>query len=371
MGGLGIMTFSTLFAVMLGRKISFRETDVIRSTLDKRNIIGFKRLMAYILGITFGVELIGAVFLFLRWKATTDWNIIEIIQRAVFHSVSAFCNAGFALFRASFTQFEADPCINAIMIGIIFIGGIGFIVIMDVTGLFYRKGPERKLSLQARLALTVSLALIAFGAFSLVFFEKNNIMSGMSWAQRLWGGAFQSVTARTAGFNTLPTGKLTMPSLLVLVFLMFIGASPGSTGGGIKTCTFGVLAASVWNMMKNRRKVQFFNRAIPRQVVREALVIFFLALSWIFVFTVLVTYFQARQLGGSTPLIKILFEVVSAFGTVGLSTGITSELGGISKLCITATMFAGRVGPLTLALAVAFRRGRETYSFPEEEVMVG
>jgi trk system potassium uptake protein TrkH len=371
MGGLGIMTFSTLFAVMLGKKIGFRETDVIRSTLDKRSIIGLKRLIAYILGITLATEGIGAVFLFLRWRATTNWPIAETIEKSVFHSVSAFCNAGFALFQSSFEQFMADPYINAIMIGLIFIGGIGFIVIMDLAGLFYKKGQVRRLSLQAKIALVVSFSLIIFGALALVFFEKNNLMSVMTWPGRLLGGVFQSVTARTAGFNTLPIGQLTVPSLLVLIFLMFVGASPGSTGGGIKTCTFGILAVSFWNMLKNRNRVHVFNRTIPRQVVRESLVIFFLALIWIFVVTVLVSFFQLRQSGSNASLMNILFEVGSAFGTVGLSTGITSQLYGISKLLIIATIFTGRVGPLTLALAIAFRERKEVYTFPEEDVMIG
>jgi trk system potassium uptake protein TrkH len=257
------------------------------------------------------------------------------------------------------------------MIALIFIGGIGFIVIVDVAGLFYKKGAERRLSLQSKLALTVSGALIVLGAAFLIFFEKNNTMGALTWPQRLWGGAFQSVTARTAGFNTLPIGQLTAPSLLFLVFLMFIGASPGSCGGGIKTCTFGVLAGGIWNMLKNNKRVSLFNRTIPRQVVRESLVIFFLALTWVFCFTILVLYFQSLRPDGGMPFVRCLFEVVSAFGTVGLSTGITSELSSLSKLCITATMFAGRVGPLTLALAIAFRERKELVRFPEEEVMVG
>lgn len=370
MGGLGIMTFSTLFAVMLGRKIGLGSSDVIRNTLDGRNIIGLKKLIGYILGITVAAEIAGATFLFLRWKLTTDWPVVETIQKALFHSVSAFCNAGFALFSTSFTRFETDPYINAIMIALIFTGGIGFVVIVDVIGFFFRKGAERRLSLQSKMAISISAALIVLGMLALVFFEKDNIMSGLTCPQRFIGGAFQSVTARTAGFNTLPIGNLTVPSLLVLIFLMFIGASPGSTGGGIKTCTFGVIVASVWNMMKGRKRIHYFDRSMSRQVIRGSLVVFFLALSWVFVFAVLVSFFQAGQTGDRS-FIKILFEVVSAFGTVGLSTGITGELSGISKLCITATMFVGRIGPLTLALALAFRERKEGYILPEEEVMVG
>ena len=366
-GGLGIMTFSTLFAVLLGRRIGFHQTDIIRSTLDKHNILGLKKLILYILGITIAAETAGAACLFFRWRVITDWGVLETIEKAVFHSVSGFCNAGLSLFRGSFMRFENDPFINLTMIVLIFFGGIGFIVIMDLFKLVLGKGMERRISLQAKIALTVSAVLIAAGAVLLLFFEKDNVLKAMTWPQRIWGAAFQSVTARTAGFNTLPIGELAVPSLVFIVFLMFVGASPGSTGGGIKTCTFAVLVAAVVNMLKNKRRVMMFNRSVPKQVIRESLVIFFLALAWVFAATIVLSYLE----GGNSSLVKSLFEVVSAFGTVGLSTGITEGLSNASKLCITATMFAGRVGPLTLALAVAFKERKDNFVFPEENLMVG
>jgi len=368
-GGLGIMTFSTLFAVLLGKKIGFHSTDIIKSTLDKKNILGFKKLVAYIIGITLTAEAIGALFLFLRWKHTTGWSVLETIERSVFHAVSGFCNAGFSLFQDSLVQFHADPFINITMMLLIFFGGIGFIVIMDIGGLFFRTGPARRLSLQSKIALTVSVLLILLGTILLLIFEHDNLFKLMSIPQRVLSALFQSVTSRTAGFNTMATGKMTVPSLMTLIFLMFIGASPGSTGGGIKTCTFAVVAASIYAMFKNKRRTMLFSRSIPRRIIREALVIFFLAFSWIFVFTILVTFSEMGRRGGD--FIKAFFEVVSAFGTVGLSTGITAGLNEFSKCCITATMFAGRVGPLTLALAVAFRERKDNYVYPEEDVMVG
>lgn len=369
-GGLGIMTFSTLFAVLMGRKIGFYESDVIKSTLNRHSILGLKKLIAYILSITVAAELIGAFCLFMRWRAITDWPVLETLERSIFHSVSGFCNAGFALFQNSFMQFEADPYINLTMMLIIFIGGIGFIVIMDMLGFFYRRGASRRLSLQSKIAITASLVLIAVGALLILFFEKGNTLSLMSWPERIWGSLFQSVTARTAGFNTLPIGSLTAPSLMSIIFLMFIGASPGSTGGGIKTCTFVIVMATIFNMLKNKRRVMLFGRSIPKEVVRESLVIFFLGLFWVFALTVLLSFFEGGYLQG-TPLVKYLFEVVSAFGTVGLSTGITEGLSALGKLSITLTMFVGRLGPLTLALAVAFRERKDNYIFPEETIMVG
>lgn len=371
-GGLGIMTFSTLFAVLLGRKIGFSESDVVKSTLDRRNILGLKKLIGYILAITLTFELLGAAVLFLRWSASADWGVMLTLERAVFHAVSGFCNAGFSVFSDSLTRFRTDPVINLTMISLIFFGGIGFIVIMDLLGLFVRgrRKRRRKMSLQAKIALSVSFFLIIMGAAAIMLFEKDNLLQAMSWPEKTMASVFQSVTARTAGFNTIDTGQLTVPSQLVLSFLMFIGASPGSTGGGIKTCTFLVIVVTVVSMMKARRRAGIFGRSIPKQIVRESLSIFFLASGWIFIFTILLTFFE-KGFASEGGLVKPMFEVFSAFGTVGLSTGITSSLSTPGKACIIATMFAGRVGPLTLALAVAFKERSDKYFFPEENIMVG
>jgi trk system potassium uptake protein TrkH len=366
-GGLGIMTFSTLFAVLLGRRIGFHHSDIIKSTLDRNSILGLNKLLLYIVGITLTVESAGAACLFLRWRAITDWSVIETAEKAIFHSVSGFCNAGLSLFRNSFMPFEGDPLINLTMILLIFFGGIGFIVMVDLIGLFVERGVARRLSLQSKIAITVSAALILAGAVLLLLFERDNVMKLMTWPQKIWGALFQSVTARTAGFNTLPIDSLTTPSLVFLAFLMFVGASPGSTGGGIKTCTFAVLVAMVFAMLKNKRRVMMFNRSVPRTIVRESLVIFFLSISWVFAFSIIVAFLQ----GGHGSFMKTLFEIVSAFGTVGLSTGITEGLNDASKICVIVTMFAGRVGPLTLALALAFRERSDKYVFPEENLMVG
>ena len=370
-GGLGIMTFSTLFAVILGRKLGFQQSDVIRSTLDGRNIVGFKKLLFYIIGITIVTELVGSLCLFFRWRLTTDWTVLATIEQAVFHSVSAFCNAGFSLFNNSLESFRADPVINLTMMGLIFIGGIGFVVIMDVLRLFVKKKQERKISLQSKIVLTVSIGLILVGALLLFFLEEGRLMKGMSLSEKIFGSLFQSVTARTAGFNTLPIGNLSIPSVFILIVLMFIGASPGSTGGGIKTCTLAVLVSVVFCNLKNNKRVKLFGRSMTKQVIRETIVIVFLSALWVLVFTLLVTVFSNAGSINQGSFLKHFFEVVSAFGTVGLSTGITSELNTASKVCIILTMFAGRVGPLTLALAIAFRERKDKFIYPEESIMVG
>lgn len=370
-GGLGIMTFSTLFAVILGRRIGLREGEVFRNTFGKQNIIGLKKLIAYILGITFIVELAGASLLFLRWRAVTDWSLFENIYNSVFHAVSAFCNAGFALFSDNFIGYRGDPVINIVMVMLIIAGGIGFVVILDLLGLFFKEPHARRLSLQSKIVLITSFILILAGAALFFLFEKNNTLAGLSASDGLWCSFFQSVTARTAGFNTVPIDRLTIPALTILIFLMFIGASPGSTGGGIKTSTFATLFAYVGHALFNKKRVMMFGRSIPHKVIRESLIIILLSAAWVFVFTVILTYLQLKAGRADISFMQALFEVTSAFGTVGLSTGITSTLDTMSKLCIIATMIAGRVGPLTLAFAVAYKEKQDVFVFPEESIMVG
>ncbi len=370
-GGLGIMTFSMLFAVLMGRKIGFSETDVIRSSVDKHSVIGLEKLIKYIVVIALSVELVGAGLLFLRWSSVTSWPLAEVLRQSVFHAVSGFCNAGFSLFSDSLKAFRGDPVINLVMMGLIVIGGIGFVVIMDVAGLFSKKGRTRRLSLQSRIVVLTSAALIAAGAALIFFFEKNNSLAAMGPGERLLTSVFQSVTARTAGFNTIRISLMSAPSQLVLIFLMFIGASPGSTGGGIKTCTFAVLAATICAIVRNRERTEIFGRSVPAQVIKEVLVIVFLAIMWIFAATLVLAYVERNNPLIAGNLINALFEVVSAFGTVGLSTGVTEGLSFAGKVCVIMTMYVGRIGPLTMALAIASRERPDRYVYPEENVMVG
>jgi trk system potassium uptake protein TrkH len=372
MGGLGIMTFSTLFAVLLGRKLTIKEDLVIQRTMAPNKVQNLATLIKYILFITLGIELLGALSLGLRWAKISDWSFGEIFANSIFHAVSAFCNAGFSLFSASFKAFLGDPYINLIMISLIMVGGIGFIVVLELARLAKRK-PFRRISIQAKVAITISLGLIAIGALTFFLSEKNNTLAGLSAGEKALGSFFQSVTARTAGFNTLNIGALAAPTLCVMIFLMFIGASPGSTGGGIKTCTFGVILATLYSMLKNRDRVSIFKRTIPKEVVRKSLVVLFLALGWIFIAVIVLTAIEYKGAGGGAGnfFLRILFEITSAFGTVGLSTGITPTLSAAGKLVVILTMFAGRVGPLTLALAVALQHERAAYTYPEEKIMIG
>jgi trk system potassium uptake protein TrkH len=372
-GGLGIMTLSTFFAVLLGRKLTLRQNVVIQGALDHNRVYGATNLIKHIVGLTIIVEIIGAIFLFLRWSYLEIWPLKERLVNSIFHSVSAFCNAGFSLFSNSFIDFKGDAYINIIMTVLIFLGGIGFIVMLDILkGIFsIRRYKAPRLSLQSKIVLIVSLLLIVIGATLIFGLENNNVMKGMAPKEKVLGSIFQSVTSRTAGFNTLPISKFAPSTLMILILFMFIGASPGSTGGGIKTCTFAMVMAAVWTMSKNRDKVFMFGRTIPQTIVRRAVLIFILALMWIFLMTLLLIIFERNNLGTEDIVIKSLFEITSAFGTVGLTTGITPQLSTAGKILIIITMFVGRIGPLTLALAVAIKEEKLDYTYPEEKVMVG
>ncbi len=374
-GGLGIMTFSTLFAVLLGRQVTLRENIVVKGAFGERGITNLKTLLFYIASIVFLVESAGALLLFLRWRAIEDWSFATTLYHSVFHSISAFCNAGFSLFRQSFMEYSQDGVINTIMMSLIFIGGIGFVVILDLWNLRTKSKDKRpirfRISVQTKMVISVSLILILLGAAAIFFLERDNALADLNTSEGVLTSVFQSVTARTAGFNTLSIGRLATPTLVVLIFLMFIGASPGSTGGGIKTATFAVLIAAIWSMIKNKERVWIFKKTIPKTIIRKAIVICMLGLGWIFFFSFLLSITERETVYGLNYYLRLLFETVSAFGTVGLSTGITPLLSNIGKVLIILTMFAGRIGPLTLALAVALQEEKLLYSYPEEGTMVG
>jgi trk system potassium uptake protein TrkH len=213
--------------------------------------------------------------------------------------------------------------------------------------------------------------LIALGALGVCLFENDNMLKGMPIAEKITSCIFTSVTPRTAGFNVLETGSLRPATLFMLIILMFIGASPGSTGGGIKTVTFGILLASFGSMLYNRDRITIFGRTIARQAFRRAAVIAFLGIGAVIASSFLLAITESKHVASSHYFLNILFEATSAFGTVGLSTGITPSLSGLGKLIIVCTMFIGRLGPLTIALAVAMRREKITYRYPEEKLMVG
>ncbi|MFW5992154.1 MAG: TrkH family potassium uptake protein [Halanaerobiaceae bacterium] len=360
-GGLGIMSMSTLIAFILGKKITLKERMIIQEDLSQFHLSGMVRLVLYVLGFTAVIEGTGFIILFVR--LIQDYDFWRAFYYALFHAVSAFNNAGFDLFGNSLLNYTGDITINFIIIALIILGGLGFGVLSEI----YNGFKFKKTSLQTKIVLVITLILLVSGFLLILLLEFNNLetMGELPLVDKLLSAFFLSVTPRTAGFNTLPTGALKNSTLFLVIVLMFIGASPGSTGGGIKTTTFGVMLITVWCMITGKNDIEIYNRRLDNEVILKAISIAFLSLGLIVTVTIILTVLEGFD------FIEVLFETVSAFGTVGLSTGITSHLSSAGRLLIIITMFAGRVGPLTLAVALAERKQKGIYHYPKEKVMVG
>ncbi|HII15664.1 MAG TPA: Trk family potassium uptake protein [Nanoarchaeota archaeon] len=363
-GGLGYMALATFFLIMLGKSISLRHRLFFSESMNRpslANIIGFAK---YIFLNIVAIELIGALLLFLFWRH--DFGAWKAVKMGIFHSISAFNNAGFDLmgnFR-SLTAYVDNTGVNLTIALLIVIGGLGFVVLAE---LYDRAKHGKRLSLHSKIVLIMSVMLIITGAVFFGIVESSNpaTLGPLSLKGKVLSSFFQSVSARTAGFNTIDLGLATKASLLIIMILMFIGASPGGTGGGIKTTTFSILTANIAAAVRDKDDVEMLNRKIPREIVHKSVAIFFISLFAVLVVTMLVSIFDNLQ-----PM-NILFEVVSAFGTVGLSTGITPSLSDASKLLLAFMMFAGRVGTLTLILFFATKKSTGRVELPDEPVPVG
>lgn len=362
-GGLGFMTMSTLVFLALGKRITFRERLLMKEALNVESVQGIVKLAKYILGFTFTMEAVGALFLALRWSSDLPWG--TAIYYGIFHAVSAFCNAGFDLFSVSLQPYRGDVLVNLVITFLIIVGGIGFVVISEV--LYHRTG-NHGLSLHTRLATSVTAFLLAIGFLNMLIFEFNNPASlgNLPVREKVLAAYFQAVVPRTAGFSTIDIGQLRPVTQFVMIILMFIGASPGSTGGGIKTTTFGSLLVVVYAVVTGKVDFELLRRRIPAITIFKALVIFIISVGVIL--AAMIALLSVEQFG----FLPLLFEVTSAFGTVGLSTGITSSLSTAGKVVLVLVMYIGRVGPLTLAFALAERfKRRPLLRYPEEQILVG
>jgi trk system potassium uptake protein TrkH len=374
LGGLGIMTFSSFFLIFMGGRLSIKHRILIQESFSQFPLKDMFHLLRLVISFTLFMEFLGALLLYGRFV-----HIFPPAQAAyysVFHSVSAFCNAGFSLYGTSFIAFQNDLLVNVVMTALIIIGGLGFFVLADLSlmeRLSSLKRPKR-FSLHTKTVFAVTAFLLLAGTVLVLVLEWQNTLAGMSLKDKLMASFFQSVTARTAGFNTLVTGSLTNATLFLLVILMFIGASPGSTGGGIKTSTFGILIAVLISRLKGRRNVELFRRTLPLNIVGKAVSVAALGIITIATTTMILSVTEGKLLISEISrgrFLELLFETTSAFGTVGLSTGVTPNLTILGKIIVSITIFIGRVGPLSLALAVGQRVSRRHYEFPEENVMVG
>jgi len=369
-GGLGIITFSTTFFVLMGRGISFKGREIVQSTFLHTRRRDFWVILKAILAFTFFFETVGTLLLFLRF--TKDFPIGTAFYQALYHAISAFNNCGFSLFSDSLIQYQGDLWVNLTVMGLLTIGGIGFVVQYEVFSIW--RGNQKKLSVHSRMVLWTTGILILAGAFFFFFFEQNHLLKDLPLQHQILVSFFQSLTSRTCGFNTVDIGLLTNATLLLLIVLMFIGASPGSTGGGIKTTSTALLLLMIWNRLKGREEINLYHRTIPKETVSRTMSIIFASAFSISIVTSVLLLTGGGEL---SPLksrhyfVEYLFETVSAFGTVGLSMGVTPRLNDIQKLAVIIMMFAGRVGPLTLAYSFSRTTGKKRFTYAEEGVMVG
>ncbi len=366
LGGLGIMTFSTFILFVAGRKISLRDRIVVQEGYHPGRPQDFQGLVRNIFFFAFGLELVGCLSLFVRFLR--DFPPLRALGLAGFHSVSAFCNAGFSLFSRSLADYRGDVWVNLTIMLLIIMGGLGFLTLQEawdrLSGI--RQGRKPVFSLHTRVVFAASLFLIVAGSLLFFALESGRTMKGLPAGEKVMASVFQSVTARTAGFNTLDLGALGGASALVLMVLMFIGASPGSSGGGVKTATAAVVAVYIRSRLQSRDSVAVFKRSVSMDIVCKAFTLIALSLGLVVVSTMVIL---AGQPGLS--LKEALFEVVSAFGTVGLSLGATAKLTTLSKAVLVLTMYCGRVGPLVLLYAFSRPRARGRFEYVEEGVMIG
>jgi len=365
-GGLGLMTFTSFFALLSG-EFGVRDRIILREIMRYENLSRIGYLILYILVLTFIFEALGAVLLYLQFLPEA-FSSSQALYSAIFHSISAFCNAGFSLNADSFVSYRGNIGINFTMIALIISGGLGFLVIVNLLKMCYSRIKHKRKEpflLHTKLVLITTLVLLGVGTFLFYLGEMNGSLKNLPFGEKIMASFFQSVTARTAGFNTLKIGSLTTFASFLLMILMFIGASPGSTGGGIKTSTFATLIVTIKSMIQGKDEVEAFKRTIPRTYIYQAICVVTLALSWISISTLILSFTE------NFSFLDVFFEVFSAFGTVGFSRGITAQLTNWGKIIIIITMLAGRIGPLTLALAIAGKKAVKLYEYPEEGVVIG
>ena len=359
-GGVGIITMAVLFSIIVHKKILLRERLIMQEALNQLTLAGIIRLTKYICYATLGVEFLGGTLLAAIWYGEYG---LKGIYFGYWHAVSAFCNAGFALFEDSMMGYADHFAVNLVLAALIILGGIGFNVYLDI---WHRRKFDR-LSLHAKAVIVTTLILIVIGAvgFFLLEFQNMKTLGSLSMKGKILASWFQSVSARTTGFNSVSVAGLTDATLFLLIALMFIGAAPTSTGGGIKTTTAAVMFALISSRVTGKEHVELFRRKIPQEIVYKAFAVFVISVFWVGFVTMMLTITE------NAPFLKLLFEVTSAFGTTGFSVDLTPTLTTAGKFWIILTMFSGRVGILTLVLSLTLRNRPDLISYPEEKLIIG
>lgn len=364
-GGMGFMTLGVFMAILLRRRIGLKTRGVLQESINSLQIGGIVKLAKKIIQGTVFFESVGALILMYRFIPKV--GMVRGIWYGIFHSVSAFCNAGFDLMGyvepyQSLCGYAGDWLVNLTIMSLIVIGGIGFFVWDDIAT---KKLKVRRYTLHTKLVLMTTLALIIGGALFFFFTEQSNVLRNMPFAERIWASFFQSVTARTAGFNTVDTGALTEESKFVTILLMFVGGSPGSTAGGIKTTTLIVLLVCVRSNMRQEKGYNILDRRLDEEVVRKACTVMCTNLLLMLTATIVMLVLQPFA------LTDVLFETASAIGTVGMTTGITRSICSVSKAVLIFLMYCGRIGSLTFALSLRGNKHEPAVKQPVEQVMIG
>jgi trk system potassium uptake protein TrkH len=381
LGGLGIVVFGAVFALLLGQAFTLRESVAMQDLLSARTVSRIGNMIAFIFVSTVMIEAVGTVSLLGMWNE----DVQNKLFCSIFHAISAFCNAGFSLFNNSFTDYNRCWQTYVVICPLIIFGGLGFSVLYDLVNIaadrikrffkkwFYKQyrlsmeAPKR-MRLQTKIVLSVSATLILLGALAILLFEHYAAGAGSRVEDTITNALFQSVTARTAGFNTVDISALSPSSKFILILLMFIGGSPGSTAGGIKTVTLAVIIMTTIAALRKRREVELFRRSIRVVVVGRAVTVMLLFIAVLFCGTLALSITENSN---CFTMSDIMFEAASGLGTVGLTTGITPLLTTAGKLIIIAMMLIGRLGPLTLLAALTFNLKPARYSYPQEAVIVG
>ena len=361
-GALGIMTITTILAVVMGKKIQLRDRLLIQESLQRWSVAGVVRLVIIIVKMTFLFELISGLILTLIFYQ--DYDIVTAVYYGFWHSISAFCNAGFDILGGNnFSKYIFHPFFNLVLLVEVICGGLGFAVIWDI----YQKRCWEKLSINSKLVLSTTFFLIICGSIFIFIFEYQNIdtLGHLNLFDKIMVSSFMASMARTSGFSMLDIGSLTEPSLLLIMFLMFIGGSPASTGGGIKTTTIAVIFAAIWSLIRGREDVVIFRRTVPPIVIFRALSIFFVSAVVVFFMSMFLCLTE------ELPLSKILFESVSMFATVGLPTGTINEMDTSSRIVIIFVMLMGRIGIISFAMALVVRKKKNKIRYPEDKFIIG
>jgi trk system potassium uptake protein TrkH len=365
-GGLGIMTLSSSMTILMGKTLAMREQLMMQDLLEVNSLDDLLNMIIAIIKYTFMIELWGGIVLTLAFFSD-GMEFGQAIYYGFYHSISAFCNAGFALFNNSLENYAVNPIVNLTVSALVIMGGLGFIALRDMKDMFINRRSFLNLTLHTKIVIIVNVALIVVGTLFIFFNEFLNSLVNYDLIDKLQIAFFQSVSARTAGFNTISLNNFHPHTIYVMTLFMFIGASPGSTGGGIKTTTFAILVQSIRSTLRGREHVEMFDRKIPQNLILRTISVIIISLIIISVFIFLILKIETDK-----SFLPLFFEVISAFATVGLSLGVTGSLTAMGKLTLIALMYVGRVGPLTMVLAIGQNRVVSAdINYPDGRIMIG